>query len=63
MEELLCEFDALFRSEHAHSVTPAWIDAYAASRVLETARVQEAVVVPGRIEARPVQVLALAELA
>jgi superfamily II DNA or RNA helicase/HKD family nuclease/predicted house-cleaning noncanonical NTP pyrophosphatase (MazG superfamily) len=63
MEELLGEFDALFRSEHAHPVTPTWIDAYAASRVLETGRVQEAVPIPGLIEPRPVQALALAELA
>lgn len=62
LEELLSEFDGLFESDYTRPVTPAWIDAYAAGRILESGLAREPVVVPNATEPRPVQVLALAEL-
>lgn len=62
LEELLSEFECLFRSDYTRPVTPAWIDAYAAGRIPDISPTHEPVVALSATEPRPVQILALAEL-
>lgn len=64
MDELFGEFAALFDSEHTAVVSPAWIEAYAARRKVPAPLTALAEPVQQRApEPRPVQLLALRELA
>jgi superfamily II DNA or RNA helicase/HKD family nuclease len=64
MDELFGEFDALFESGYSTVISPTWIDQYEARRTPRTesdAEQSSAITTPP--EPRPVQLLALAELA
>jgi superfamily II DNA or RNA helicase len=64
MDELFGEFNALFESGHSVVISPSWIDQYEARRRPRTeSDAEHSNAVVGPPEPRPVQILALAELA
>lgn len=60
MAEIRARFDEFFGHEHAHPLSPAWIDAYRARRAPRSFSAAEQV--RPAVTPRPVQSLALAEL-